>query len=322
MHKACAALFMFLSSHAAIRRFNHIAGSWSISGGRAIRFNPVLVFFSKENIFSTLFPPNYLFTMQKRHSNGQLYFDELAYSTEKYIIPYIHKHYPISGGMSVLEIGCGAGGNLQPFLALGCSVTGFDLSSSRIEEARQILDAENSENVRLFCCDVFEASGLGKFDVILVRDVIEHIPDKHRFFRLIKDFLREDGIIYFAFPAWYMPFGGHQQICRSKFLSRCPFFHILPKFIYRLILALFGESKGAISELMSVNDCRITVEQFRRYAKSNGYAIFQETLYFINPHYEVKFHLKPRKLHPLVAKLPFIRNFFTTGCFYLLKQKQ
>lgn len=260
--------------------------------------------------------------MQKRHFDGQLYFDELAYSTKKYILPYIEKYYPISGNMHVLEIGCGAGGNLQPFLELGCNVTGFDLSLSRIEEACQILDAENNEKVHFFCDDVFNVSNLGKFDIIFVRDVIEHIPDKQRFFQLIKDFLKEDGLIYFAFPAWYMPFGGHQQICQNKLLSHLPFYHILPRFIYKAILSLFGEDKSTIKELMSVKDCRITVEQFRRYAKNNGYVVFQETLYLINPHYEIKFHLKPRKLHPFIAKLPFIRNFFTTGCFYLLRKKQ
>ncbi|GAB6011070.1 class I SAM-dependent methyltransferase [Viscerimonas tarda] len=256
---------------------------------------------------------------QKRHLDGKLYFDELAYSTKKYIIPYINTYYPLSGGMSVLEIGCGAGGNLLPFLELGCEVTGFDFSKSRVAEARRILDAGNNEKVHLFCDDVFNVEGLGKFDIILVRDVIEHIPDKKRFFTHIKEFMKEDGIIYFAFPAWYMPFGGHQQLCRNKLLSHLPFYHILPKSIYKWMLSVAKESKSTIDELLSIKDCRITVEQFRRYAKANGYTVFQETLYFINPHYEIKFGLKPRKLSPLIGKIPFIRNFFTTGCFYLLK---
>ena len=258
--------------------------------------------------------------MQKRHLDGKLYFEELAYSTQKYIIPYINEYYPVSGDMRILEIGCGAGGNLLPFLKLGCEVTGFDFSKSRIAEARQILDADNNEKVHLFCDDVFNVSNLGEFDIILVRDVIEHIPDKKHFFVHIKDFMKKDGIMYFAFPAWYMPFGGHQQLCRNKLLSHLPFYHIFPKPVYRWLLSVFKENKSTIDELMSIKDCRITVEGFRRYAKENGYAIFQETLYFINPHYEIKFNLKPRKLIPLIGRIPFVRNFFTTGCFYIIKQ--
>jgi SAM-dependent methyltransferase len=259
--------------------------------------------------------------MQKRHLDGRQYFDELAYSTRKYIIPYINRHYPVEKGMDILEIGCGAGGNLQPFLELGCRVTGFDLNQSRIADARRILSPlRENASVRLFCGDVFKVDGLGKFDIILVRDVIEHIPDKECFFALARNFMSDGGIIYFAFPAWYMPFGGHQQLCRSRFLSSLPFFHILPKRIYRAILSVFDEPQGVIDELLSIKDCRITIEQFRRYARSNGYTIFQETLYFINPHYEIKFNLKPRKLSPVIARIPFIRNFFTTGCFYLLKK--
>lgn len=257
--------------------------------------------------------------MQERHKDGKQYFDELAYSTEKYIIPYLDKFKIISDQTRVLEIGCGAGGNLLPFVKRGCEVAGFDFDNARIEQAREILNAENNEKINLFCDDVFNVKDIGLFDIILVRDVIEHIPDKTHFFHHIKDFLKKDGILYFAFPAWYMPFGGHQQIAKSKFLSHLPFYHILPKFIYRPMLSAFGENKYTIDELMSIKDCRITIEQFRRYAKNNGYKIVNEKLFFINPHYEVKFKLKPRILNPIISKVPFIRNFFTTGCFYVIQ---
>ncbi|NDW18323.1 class I SAM-dependent methyltransferase [Dysgonomonas sp. 216] len=258
--------------------------------------------------------------MQERHLNGKLYFDELTYSTKKYIIPYINKYYPIASNMRILEIGCGAGGNLLPFLEMGCEITGFDLNKPRIEEARKILDADNNPKVNLFCEDVFKVNGLGKFDIILVRDVIEHIPDKENFFRHMKGFLKENGVAYFGFPAWYMPFGGHQQLCRNKFLSHLPFFHILPTSLYKGILSAFKENKGTIDELISIKECGITIEQFRKYSKTNGYDIVNERLYFINPHYEIKFKLKPRKLSLVIGKIPFIRNFFTTGCFFLIKQ--
>ena len=63
------------------------------------------------------------------------------------------------------------------------------------------------------------------------------------------------------------------------------------------------------------------VEKFEKLAIETGYDIITKQLWFINPHYEQKFHLKPRKLSQLIAHLPWIRNFFTTSAFYLLKYK-
>ena len=73
--------------------------------------------------------------MHERHTDKQLYFKEQVYTTEKYVIPFIRKAAPLEPGMTVLEIGCGEGGNLKPFLDLGCKVTGIDISRSKIESA-------------------------------------------------------------------------------------------------------------------------------------------------------------------------------------------
>jgi 2-polyprenyl-3-methyl-5-hydroxy-6-metoxy-1,4-benzoquinol methylase len=77
---------------------------------------------------------------------------------------------------------------------------------------------------------------LPAFDVIFLRDVIEHIHNQERFIGFIKRFLKDDGVIFFAFPPWRMPFGGHQQIIPNRFLSMLPFYHILPKYLYKWIL--------------------------------------------------------------------------------------
>ena len=61
------------------------------------------------------------------------------------------------------------------------------------------------------------------------------------------------------------------------------------------------------------------VEKFEKLAKQTGYDILDKQFWFINPHYEQKFNLKPRKLNALIAKIPYLRNFCTTSAFYLLK---
>lgn len=257
--------------------------------------------------------------MQERHADGERYFKELAYTSEKYLLPFIESVKEVTSDMRVLEIGCGMGGNLQPFVQRGCRVTGVDLGKDRIENAACMLDAAHQSGIELISADIFTVEHLkGCFDLIIVHDVIEHIPDKVRFFQLIRKFLRPQGLVFLAFPAWQMPFGGHQQICKNRFLSHLPFYHLLPRFMYKGVLKLFGETANTIDELLSIKDCGLTIEGCKKYINRFNYKIHKREFYFINPHYEVKFKLKPRKLSKAIVAIPYLRNFFCTSSFWLI----
>ena len=67
-----------------------------------------------------------------------------------------------------------------------------------------------------------------------------------------------------------------------------------------------------------IKSCRTTIEMFERLARKTGYSIRQRKFWFINPHYEVKFRLRPCVLSPFIANIPYVRNYFTTSCFYIL----
>jgi len=179
--------------------------------------------------------------MQERHKNKECYFREQAQTTQKYVIPYLDDLMSIGPETEVLEIGCAEAGNLLPFLNLGCKTTGIDISCGRIELARKFYkNHSQKQNLDLICEDIYQSDLHGKtFNLIVMRDVIEHIPDQKRFLKYIKKFLKSDGKFFLAFPPWQNPFGGHQQICQSKLLSKTPWFHLLPWPVYRFILNLF-----------------------------------------------------------------------------------
>ena len=261
--------------------------------------------------------------MQQRHLNRKQYFREQANTAREYYLNYIQSYLPLAHKTQVLEIGCGEGGNLLPFAEAGCSVTGIDISQGRIDEAKTFF-AEFHQQGTFVCQDftlIQEPKTEGEhFDIILVHDVIEHIePSRKRaFLRRVKSFLKENGLVFFGFPAWQNPFGGHQQISVG-FASKLPFIHLLPKTLYRRLLKLSGATVTTIDELMSIRDARVSVEHFKQLADDTGFTICRRTLWLINPHYKQKFHLRPRRLWGVFASIPYLRNFYTTSAWYLLR---
>ena len=260
--------------------------------------------------------------MQQRHKNTKQYFAEQSQTTREYIIPFIEKARKINLPFSVLEIGCGEAGNLMPFADMGCRCVGIDYSERKIEQAKKNYARHpNSENIRLVCSDIYDSTeNFGTFDLVIVRDVIEHIHGHKRFLQAIKKYMNGQTLAFFAFPPWQNPFGGHQQMCTGKILSKLPFFHLLPKKMYAWLMRICGEQQATINGLLEIKETRISIEDFERLSREN-YVTLQKTLYFINPNYEVKFGLEPRKLWNLAAKIPYLRNFYCTCGYYLLKTR-
>lgn len=257
--------------------------------------------------------------MQKRQKNRTQYFNELAHTSEKYFLPYISTFKDIKEGLSILEIGCGDGGNLLPFALRGCKTFGVDLSPSRIAVAKQQFGKAGVEGT-FIASDIFKITELHQqFDLIICHDVLEHIPDKRLFMHNIRRYTAGDGIVFMSFPAWQMPFGGHQQICRSKVLSHLPWFHLLPGSIYSAVLRAGGERPDIISELIYIKRTRCSIEKFEKLVSEEKFHILNRRFYFINPHYETKFGLKPRRLWPFIGHIPWARNFFTTSSFYIIR---
>lgn len=260
------------------------------------------------------------------HKNRELYFNQQFENAENYIIPFINSQLSLENNTSVLEIGCGEGGILKAFLQKGCVVTGIDLSENKIENANKFFSKEiKSGQANFICKDIYEIDFdkelNSKFDLIILKDTLEHIHNQEKLLEFIKVFLKPNGIIFLAFPAWQMPFGGHQQMCDNKFVSLMPYIHLFPNFIYTSILKLFGENENKIGVLLEIKDTGISIERFEKIIFNLKYKIENRLLYFINPNYKIKFNLKPRRLNGIISRIPYFRNFFTTTCYYLIKIK-
>jgi len=253
------------------------------------------------------------------HADRKRYFEIQLLNAEKYVIPFIEEKYSIRPGMRVLEIGCGEGGVLKAFINKGCEGVGVELDAPRIELAKEYLpDDIAAGRLRFVAKDIYQVDVKedlnGLFDIIVLKDVIEHIHDQAKLIGWMKNFLNPGGIVFFGFPPWYMPFGGHQQIGHSR-ISKLPYIHLLPKGAYRWLLK---KKKEPVEALMEVRETGISIERFEKICKKEGYRFVHKRHYFLNPIYEWKFGWKPRTQGIVIKAIPFVQNFFTTCVYYII----
>ena len=159
------------------------------------------------------------------------------------------------------------------------------------------------------------------FDVIILKDVIEHIHDQGKFIQQLRGFLAPDGVVFFAYPPWWMPFGGHQQICNAKLLRTLPWFHLLPKLLYKGLLQLFNERPANIADLLEVKETGINIEKMRRLLRENNYTILDQKFWLFNPIYKFKFGINKKLVWQPLTMLPYIRNFYTTAHYVVFCPK-
>jgi trans-aconitate 2-methyltransferase len=138
------------------------------------------------------------------------YYDD--YADRQLRIGINARHHAIAAGLReagwhhgdrVLEVGAGIGtltGLLAEELGPGGSLLAVDLSPHSIELARERLHSH--ANIELLAADVLELELERKFDVIVLPDVIEHIPlDLHdRLFGRLTGWLTDDGFIFLNYP--------------------------------------------------------------------------------------------------------------------------
>ena len=110
------------------------------------------------------------------------------------------------GSMEILEIGCGAGGMLQPLAEYG-RVTGLDYSADSMRYCR----SRGFDRV---------VTGLGSelpfpdesFDLVALFDVIEHIPDDRQVLEEVKRVLKPDGVVFISVPAYQFLYSQNDRV--------------------------------------------------------------------------------------------------------------
>ncbi len=101
-------------------------------------------------------------------------------------------------GLSVLDIGCGAGLLSEAIAARGAAVTGVDPAANNIAVAQAHAAAGNLRiDYRAASAQQVQAEG-ASFDAVLVMEVVEHVRDRRGFLRTAAALVRPGGLLVAA----------------------------------------------------------------------------------------------------------------------------
>jgi SAM-dependent methyltransferase len=246
--------------------------------------------------------------MSKKH------FIEQKQHAESYLIPYLDRHLPEFRRYRVLEVGCAEAGFLDALHEHGIRAVGLELEPHRIALAKAM-----NPNLELHIGDITDphvASRIGmKFDLAVMRDVIEHVPEKEAAFRNLGNLLRPKGFLYVTFPPRFSPFGGHHQNGRSV-LRNLPYLHLLPSAAIRFFGRLVHEHPHIIENAIANYRVGLSIRQFEFLCKKTGFRMRIKELYLFRPVYRTRLGVKPRRL----PDVPLLREFVTLGCECLLQR--
>lgn len=114
------------------------------------------------------------------------------YTNQRNEVIELIPHHP----RRVLELGCGAGvfgAKLKEIF--GCHVVGIELFPEAGRMAMKCLDKVYIESL-----DTFDFSQLGKYDLIVANDVLEHLIDPWNVVLELRNHLNEDGYFMASIP--------------------------------------------------------------------------------------------------------------------------
>ena len=240
---------------------------------------------------------------------------------KQFIVPYSFKIGCFKKGNSVFEVGSAEGGVLAAFTeAGGVEAVGSDIAQNRLEMGKKItkiLELPITFSNHNIITEDIPLEWKEKFNLVLLRDVIEHLDNTVLALTNINKIIKPNGFLFVSFPPYYSAFGGHQHTL-GNLMGKLPFIHILPNFIFHKLIA--GGRETDIEEVKRLQNIKLTTKKFEKAVMKSGYDIFNREFYLLRPVYKMKFGLPSIKLTKL-AYLPLIKNLFSLEALYVLRKR-
>lgn len=157
---------------------------------------------------------------------------DLEFDGERFVpgaaveIAYLHwQRYvfavPLAQGKRVLDVACGEGYGSAAVAAVAAHVDAFDKSGTAIAHARETYgQAGNVEYLAMDSQGFFEKAAASKYDLVLVFEFIEHLPESEQrlLLRNIKGVLAPKGLVLISTPDKRLYSDG--KVARNRFHVR------------------------------------------------------------------------------------------------------
>lgn len=243
---------------------------------------------------------------------------------ERYLIPVLSRWGVSLPGRKFLEVGCGDGGCGAAFCLAGCDVVMMDIDERLVEIAKQ-LNREEKIEVKTYVGDVLDETSAcyekGPFDLVMFRDVMEHIDRPELALGIVRERLSKNGFVFVVFPPYYSAYGAHQQILPRKSIgplpyNKLPFIQLLPR---RWFLRLAAGDTAANREVARLSGIRLTIRRFERAVGGAGLRVRAKKLFLSRPTFSLRYGV-PAVDAGLLGRVPGVGELLVTGAYYLLER--
>lgn len=232
-----------------------------------------------------------------------------------FLIPLMEKWGIQFADARILDVGCGDGGFTAAMAERGAICVGVEIKEFKRKQ-------NNNDRLRYVVQDVTAPDApkrLGHdYDVVVLRDVIEHIPldRKENFLVSLKKFLNASGKMFVTFPPFYSPYGLHQQTLLKSKLRSWPYLHYLPAPLLRKAMTMMHEPEVSRAAVEDIARCRMTIRHFKRLMRKTGMQIIHEKYYFVRPSHEIRYGWKTRGAPWGI--IPLLRDVLVAGATMLV----
>ncbi|MFM8770597.1 MAG: class I SAM-dependent methyltransferase [Candidatus Kapaibacterium sp.] len=207
------------------------------------------------------------------------------------LIPWMESLAVLPPNAAVCEIGCAEGGVLAAYVDRGATkALGTDIQEPLLRIISQPVWSGLGYDITFTQHDVIydeiPDEWKATFDVVLLRDVIEHLDDAGVALKNIARLLKPGGVVVVTFPPYTSPFGGHQQLLSTK-LGSLPFVHLLPWPLFRSIIR--GGDPDNQEELERLHRIRCSASKVANAAHRAGLDIISQRYFALRPVFRWKY---------------------------------
>lgn len=248
------------------------------------------------------------------------YFDyELAVGRE-ILVPWLKKQMLLEG-LHIGDFGCHQGGILQALRETGgvSSGRGYDLNEAAIKNSPFLGDMDFS--LQIGDVTLLDATDQ-RFNLIMIRDVLEHIPNYETVVDTAYRCLQPGGHLFISFPPYYSPFGGHQQLS-SNVARIVPYLHYLPEWLLFKLVKItdtsYMSAACAREDMESVRHTRLTLTKAEHAFKRTGFHLKGCQYFLSRPEFKIRYGI-PALDAGVLGDIAIVRELLVMGVYYLLQK--